>query len=311
MQSMHQMERERNGIAVSNPDWIEADKETEFHRELEQLDEQAMVAEIQGTTVFEDMFYETKDHKAALTWKGTKELRNLMRQQKRPISVVSVDVVEVHYHDYTQYGKRPLADFPCTKYCKYIGKSVAELFGERSPAEAEQTVLMEVYDRDKEGKRLETTHFEVDPFGRSKVVSKSKRNSIRDFIPELVITTGYEKWKALKGGQRTKMVGHGEAKAADVGNGAAAVPKIIKYFETSDKKFVKLPRGHPLYDEFAESCASLVQDHPEVEYEMRADQKAPDSISSVLWKNVQKGSELEKNIDDLIKSIADGLGQLL
>ena len=214
MESLRQMERESGGLAKrsAGPD---EENETIFHVELEKLDEEAMAAELAGTTVFEDLFYETRDHKAALTWTGVKELRNIMRQQRRPISVVSVDVVEVHYHDYAQYGKPAIADFPCTKYCKYIGKAVSELVHELSPAEAEQTVLMEVYDRDKQGKRLEATHLELDPFARSKVVSKAKRNAIKDFIPELAVTKAYEKWKALKSAppqQKTKAVGHGEAK---------------------------------------------------------------------------------------------------
>ncbi len=111
-----------------------------------------------------------------------------------------------------------------------------------------------------------------------------------------------------------KPVGSGAAKpaASNSNQGKSSSPqKMIKYFETSDKKYVKLPRGHPLYDEFAESCAAIVSDHPEIEYEMRSDPKVPDSISSVMWVNVPKGSDVEKSIDDLIRGIADGVGSLL
>ncbi|MGI0079681.1 MAG: hypothetical protein ACRECH_08655, partial [Nitrososphaerales archaeon] len=193
------------------------EEETKFMQTLEKLDEESIEQEIQGMTVFEDLFYETKDHKAALTWKGVKELRNTMREQGRPISIVHLLVNESHGHG-AEYGKPPLLDYPCTKYCKYNAIAVAKLMntGERSPAEADQTVLMEVYDYDKKtGKRLETTHYEIDPFARRKAVSKGKRNAIRDFIPEFAITKAYERWKAVKAGgapkPQQKVVGHGTA----------------------------------------------------------------------------------------------------
>ena len=199
----------------------ENDERTGDFLKVDALDEQAIVAEIEGTTIFEDLFYKTKEGKLVLTWAGIKELRNSMRQQQRSISIPEGHVELVHYHG-EEYGKPPVVDFPCTRWCEYVGKAVAKLMqtGERSPAESTQKVLMEVYDRDGKGQKIPDGlggfkfHYEVDPYGRQKAISKAKRNGIRDFIPELLITKAAEKWEKTKPGKpasAAKSVGSGPA----------------------------------------------------------------------------------------------------
>ncbi|MCL4519009.1 MAG: hypothetical protein M1587_07415 [Thaumarchaeota archaeon] len=294
------------------------ESETKFYTELDKLDEQAIVDDLEGTRVFEDLFYETKDHKAQLTWTGIKELRNTMRENRRAISVPDVQVVEVHIHDYAQYGPAPVPQFPCTKYCKFIGKATAQLMatGEKSVAEAEQTILMELYDRDSKGEKIKLpggafkTHYEVDPFARQKVVSKAKRNTIRDFIPELAITKAYEKWKALRSGQQTKSAGPAkETKQTSSAPKAVNGANVKRYFETSSKKNVQVPVNHALYDEFVNFCASLKLDHPEIEYKINRTTKldGEEVITSAEFEHVDKDSELAKTIDGMILSIADAI----
>lgn len=186
---------EKQEISEETPALEGPEEQNAAALELDKLDEQAIVAEIEGTTIFEDLFYVPKSGKPQMTWKGVKELRNVMREQGRPISVVRLDIEE--FHDHANY-KPLIKDFPCTLGCKYIAMAVAKLMntGERSPAEGEQSILMEVHDVDQKGNKLKTTHWEIDPYPRQKAGSKAKRNAIREFIPELAITKAAERWKA-------------------------------------------------------------------------------------------------------------------
>jgi hypothetical protein len=99
--------------------------------------------------------------------------------------------------------------------------------------------------------------------------------------------------------------GAGPAKPA-----AKSGRKVIKYFQNSKKQQVKIPAQNPLYGEFENWCAALKGDHLDVEYKIKKDDESLDGSSavSVTWENIPAGGELEKSIDVMMTSIADGAG---
>ena len=102
--------------------------------------------------------------------------------------------------------------------------------------------------------------------------------------------------------QEAKVVGSGTARPIPASTGR----KVIKYFETSDKRRQLLPPNHPLYEEFVNFCAALKKDHPELQYEFKREKTLEgEKISSVTFQN--PSPEVEKSIVSMMTSIADSM----
>ncbi|MDG6923433.1 MAG: hypothetical protein JRN67_09100, partial [Nitrososphaerota archaeon] len=215
---------------------------------FDEYDEMQIAEEAKGKVIEEYFYSFEQDGKkvVGISYSGVRHVATEMMKQGFPITIDSCDVVD----NGETYRAKAVAKNLTTNVC--------------FPGFAEQA------------KKFKSGH--VNPFAYTIAASKAERNALRKHIPETAIKESYKIWQQSKDkpAEQAKSVGKGtaseQAKKTETQSKSQASKgrKYIKYFETSDKKTVTLPRDHPLYDEFVESCAVLKHNHPEVEYTMRA-----------------------------------------
>ena len=183
-------------------------EQSDFER-MDAFDEEQILAELRGSAVLEDYFYEftNKEGKlvVGLSWNGIKAFSHSMSRLGIPLSTEKVEFEDL--------GDRVRAK----AYVRFMPT------GEIHIGISHQNKKMEVWaNKEKTEKKLID-----DPYYDEKASSKAKRNGIRECIPEQVINAEYKRWKAQKQSGKWPEPPSAEAVANAIprGKGNASEPK--------------------------------------------------------------------------------------
>ena len=170
--------------------------------ETDALDTAQIIAELRGE-ISDDYFYTIKDESgkevAGLSWSGTKWIASQMAvgDKPHPLSVEHVDVVEspdgstfraiATVKDLATGEKRP----GVYEQSKFRRRNVWDGHHKKI---GEEQVMVDMY----EGDRKVGREPQRDAFAYTIASSKAVRNGMRHFIPEPIILSMYEQWKANK-----------------------------------------------------------------------------------------------------------------
>ena len=271
-------------------------EQADFER-MDAFDEEQILAELRGSAVLEDYFYEftNKEGKlvVGLSWNGIKAFSHSMSRLGIPLSTEKVEFEDL--------GDRVRAK----AYVRFMPT------GEIHIGISHQNKKMEVWaNKEKTEKKLID-----DPYYDEKASSKAKRNGIRECIPEQAINAEYKRWKAQKqsgkwpeppsaeavanavprGKSKATESQSDEAKPIDSGSKGRAVKKEFKW---------PLEENSSLFQEALSSpFAKITHENPDLSFKFSYNQEG--KVDAVTWKNLQKDGATEKAIDSLIASLPE------
>ncbi len=190
-------------------------EQSDFER-MDAFDEEQILAQMQGSAVSEDYFYEFTNKEGKLvvgiSWNGIKAFSHSMSRLGIPLSTEKIEFEDL--------GDRVRAK----AYVRFMPT------GEIHLGISHQNKKMEVWaNKEKTEKKLVD-----DPYCDEKVASKSKRNAIRECIPEQAIKGEYLRWKEQKnlGKWPEPPSAEGIANAVRRGKGKAVETKPVEKSES-------------------------------------------------------------------------------
>jgi hypothetical protein len=150
--------------------------------QMDAADEQQILKEMEGEIV-KDLYYDVNGKKG-LSYVGV----NHMSFKIGGIKIIP-ESVKVEYDADTE---------------EYVASVVAcnEKYALTRAGMSVQPKMMDVYDKDSSGRRLDTMHKEYDRFARIKALSKAQRNAIKAVMPEALIAAYLDYFIKLKQGAR-------------------------------------------------------------------------------------------------------------
>jgi hypothetical protein len=150
--------------------------------QMDAADEQQILKEMEGEIV-KDLYYDVNGKKG-LSYVGV----NHMSFKIGGIKIIP-ESVKVEYDADTE---------------EYVASVVAcnEKYALTRAGMSIQPKMMDVYDKDSSGRRLDTMHKEYDRFARIKALSKAQRNAIKAVMPEALIAAYLDYFIKLKQGAR-------------------------------------------------------------------------------------------------------------
>jgi len=229
---------------------------TEQYIEMERRDEDQILNELQGN-ILKEMFYETRDKKTVVSWIGIKEIA-------RTYGGIDVNLVEK-----TDLGEHWFVVVKATDK-----KNSYSMLGASTQAK-----MMDVYDSNEKGVKLDTTHKESDPFVLQKAFSKAQRNAIRALIPETYFAQMIDTWRKT-GKQPAKPIPQVTVKKEP----PKKVESTAEVKEENPPAFVNAADLPKLPDDFHTSeQAGFIVDYIVENYGQQLD-----TVRAMVWREIQQ-----------------------